>query len=62
MDTNVVIGFFDTTLPPAGHRFVLGLAPSISVITQIELFGSPNSTADELTRLAQFVKAATVLI
>lgn len=43
MDTNVVIGFFDTTLPPAGQRFVLGLVPAISVITQIELFASPNS-------------------
>ena len=46
MDTNVVIGFFATTLPPAGHRFVLGLAPAISVITQIELFSSANSSVD----------------
>ena len=60
MDTNVVIGFFDTTLPLAGQRFVLGLMPAISVITQIELFSSPNSSADELARLEQFVKAATI--
>ena len=60
MDTNVVIGFFDTTLPPAGQRFVLNLVPAISVITQIELFSSPNSSAEELARLAQFVKAATI--
>ena len=60
MDTNVVIGFFDTTLPPAGQRFVLGLVPAISVITQIELFASPNSSSDELLRLKQFVEAATI--
>ncbi len=60
IDNNVVIGFFDTTLPVAGQRFVLGLAPAISVITQIELFASPNSSAEELARLEQFVKAATV--
>ena len=60
MDTNVVIGFFDATLPLAGQRLVLGLVPAILVITQIELFGSPKSSADELARLKQFVKAATV--
>lgn len=56
MDTNVVIGFFDTTLPPAGQRFVLGLLPAISVITQIELFASPNSSADELARVRAWVQ------
>lgn len=60
MDTNVVIGFFDATLPLAGQRFVLGLAPAISVITQIGLFGSSKISAEELAQLKQFVKAATV--
>lgn len=60
MDTNVVIGFFNTTLPSAGQQFVLELMPAISVITQIELFSSPKSSAAELLRLEQFVKTATV--
>ena len=60
MDTNVVIGFFDATLPPAAQRFIMGLVPAISVITQIELFSSPNSSAEESAQLAHFVKAATI--
>ncbi|RZJ90253.1 MAG: type II toxin-antitoxin system VapC family toxin [Hymenobacter sp.] len=60
MDTNVVIGFFNATLPPAGQQLVLGLAPAISVITQIELFSSPQTSAAELASLTQFTQAATV--
>lgn len=60
MDTNVVIGFFDTTLPLAGQRFIMGVEPAISVITQIELFSSPHSSPAELASLTQFVQAATV--
>lgn len=60
LDTNVVIGFFDTTLPSAGQRFLLGLEPTISVVTQIELFSSPLSSANELSNLTRFVQAATV--
>jgi len=60
MDTNVIIGFFGTTLPLAGKRFVAGLVPAISVITQIELFASPKSSADELLRLNEFVKTAFI--
>ncbi len=60
MDTNVVIGFFDATLPLAGQRLVAGLAPAISVVTHIELFSSPRLSAAERAQLQQFVRLATV--
>ncbi len=60
LDTNVVIGFFDTSLPVAGQRFVAGLQPVISVITHIELFSNPRISATELAQLRQFVALATV--
>ena len=60
IDTNIVIGFVNGTLPPAGRSFMAEIEPAISVITQIELFSSSTISAGELTHIQHLISVATI--
>ena len=60
MDTNVVIDFFNATLPEKAKNLLFTIEPIISVISHIELFSSTKISDQELFHLQNFIKAATV--
>jgi len=60
IDTNVVIDFFNGKLPESGKKFLSGIEPIISVITQIELFSSNQISEEEIKKLSQFMDIAVI--
>ncbi len=62
IDTNVVIDFLGGKLPNKAKKFLLNIdVPILSVVTQIELHSSTNSTAKEIKLINEFIDAAQVL-
>jgi len=62
IDTNVVIDFLGGKLPTKAKKLLLNIdTPIISVVTQIELHSSNNSTAKETKLINEFIDEAQVL-
>jgi predicted nucleic acid-binding protein len=55
LDTNTVIDFCNSKLPENARKLLAGIEPTISVITQIELFASANIPNQEKLNLEDFV-------
>lgn len=60
LDTNIVIDFCNSKLSENARKLLIGIEPSISVITQIELFASSNIPQQEELNLQDFVSICTV--
>ena len=60
LDTNTVIDFCNSKLPLNAKNFLIDIEPTISVITNIEIFASAKIPANELKTLQSFVKIATI--
>ena len=60
IDSNVIIDYFNGLLPETGRKFLDEISPAISVITQVEIFGSKNISADEYFKLQGFVEVALI--
>lgn len=60
LDTNVVSKYFFNQLNENIYTLIDHLAPSISVISQIELLSYPSFTSDELAIMNQFISDATI--
>ncbi|WP_426669824.1 type II toxin-antitoxin system VapC family toxin [Mucilaginibacter sp. McL0603] len=60
IDSNVIIDFFNGSLPEAGRKFLSAIKPVISIITQIEIFGSKHITPEEYDKLKRFIDIATI--
>lgn len=60
LDTNTIIDFCNSKLPENGRKLLAGIEPSISVITQIELFASSRIPLQEKLNLEAFVGICTV--
>ncbi len=60
LDTNVVIDFCNSRLPQNAKDLLEGIEPSISVITNIELFASSKITEKEKSALEDFVGISKV--
>jgi predicted nucleic acid-binding protein len=61
LDTNAVIDFCNAKLPAKAKQFMLSInQPTISAITQIELFSSTKIPNNERLRLQQFVQIGKV--
>jgi predicted nucleic acid-binding protein len=60
VDTNIVIAYFNQTLPEKGALFLDNVLPAISVITRIELLGWHQITADEVSKITSFIGDATI--
>jgi predicted nucleic acid-binding protein len=60
VDTNIVIAYFNQTIPEKGALFLDNLLPAISVITRIELLGWHQITADEVSNITSFIGDATI--
>ena len=60
LDTNIVIDFCNSKLPDEAKVLFMGIIPTISFITQIELFASSKITVKEKMTLVAFVKMSIV--
>lgn len=60
LDTNVVIDFCNSRLPQNAKDLLEGIEPSISVITNIELFASSKITEKEKSAIEDFVGISKV--
>jgi predicted nucleic acid-binding protein len=60
LDTNTIIDFCNSKLPENAKKLLTGIEPSISVITQIELFASAKIPQQEKLKLEAFVDICTV--
>lgn len=60
LDTNAVIDFCNSKLPLSGKDFLIRIEPTISVVTQIELFASARISETEKNSLESFVSIATI--
>jgi predicted nucleic acid-binding protein len=60
LDTNTVIDFCNSKLPENARKLLTGIEPSISVITQIELFAGAKIPQQEKLNLEAFVGICTV--
>ncbi|MGF7079133.1 type II toxin-antitoxin system VapC family toxin [Mucilaginibacter sp. UYCu711] len=63
IDTNVVIGYLDQTLPPKGMEImndIINETPKISVITKIEVLRY-NTTVDGYKIINDFISESNVL-
>lgn len=58
MDSNAVIDFLASRLPPAGDALMADLLPSIATIAMIEIHSLRNVASDHLQRLASFISEA----
>ncbi len=61
IDTNIVIGFFNKSLPESGKRLLSTIDPCISIITFIELFSTRNVSVLEMEQLKVFSSNALIL-
>jgi predicted nucleic acid-binding protein len=62
IDSNVIIDFFSGSLPETGRQLVSTMSPSISIISQIEIFSKADIPVSELEVLNKFIKAAHIFI
>lgn len=62
IDSNVIIDFFSGSLSESGRQLVSTMSPSISIISQIEIFSKANIPFNELQGLNKFIKAAYIFI
>lgn len=62
IDTNVVIGYFNDTLPQKGINFFENIFSTISIITRIEILGWHQITESEFTEFNSFIENATVFL
>jgi predicted nucleic acid-binding protein len=60
IDTNVLIDFCNGSLSEGGRAFLEGIAPEISIVTNIELFAARNISAAEFTMLKGIVNIALI--
>ena len=60
MDTNAVIDFFNSKLPPNGKILMAAQQPAISVITQIELLSNRNIPHEAWTQIHSFISIAFI--
>jgi predicted nucleic acid-binding protein len=60
LDTNTVIDFCNSKLPESARISLSAIAPSISFISQIELFSSSNISISEKQTLEDFIRICTV--
>ncbi|MDI9363498.1 MAG: hypothetical protein QM541_01005 [Flavobacterium sp.] len=60
LDTNTVIDFCNRKLPEKAKLLLFSIHPSISVISNIELFASAKISEKEIITLKAFVTMATV--
>src|ERR1043165_569891 len=60
IDSNVIIDFCNGKLSESGRRYLEGVAPEISIITNIELFATKNISVQETALLEKFVGITVV--
>ena len=58
--SNVVIDFCNGKLPQNSRALLSTIDPEISIITNIELFGTKNIPIEEFTLLEQFAAISTI--
>ena len=61
IDTNVVIGFFNKSLPDSGKALLLSVDPCILIITFIELFSTRNADSNEMKQVRLFTSNTLIL-
>jgi len=62
IDSNVIIDFFNYSLPKAGIELLLTIEPRISIITQIEVFSKRGLEEEEIKTLKEFINTALVYL
>lgn len=60
IDTNPIIDFFNGSLTVKGKKFISGIVPAISVITQIELLSNKNLPPKEWKQINDFIEIAFI--
>ena len=60
IDSNVIVDFFDDTLPVNGKDLLNNIDPIISIVTFIEIFSKKSLSAQEINKLNEFSEFATI--
>jgi predicted nucleic acid-binding protein len=60
IDSNVIIDFCNGKLTSGARNLLQNISPEISIITQIELFGTKNIVREEIELLEKFTAITTV--
>jgi len=60
IDTNAAIDFLNNRLPQKTTNLIYGAEMHMSVVTRMELLGSPGATREELKAYKNFIRASTV--
>ena len=60
IDSNVIIDFFNKSLPEGGRRLLINSIPIISIVTFIEIFSKKNILDEERRCLKDFTEAAII--
>jgi predicted nucleic acid-binding protein len=60
IDSNAIIDFCNGQLPENGRKFLIGISPEISIVTNIELFATKNISQEEYELLEKFVAFSVI--
>jgi predicted nucleic acid-binding protein len=60
IDSNAIIDFCNGRLPENGRKFLMGISPEISIVTNIELFATKNISQVEYELLEKFVAFSVI--
>jgi predicted nucleic acid-binding protein len=60
IDSNVIIDFFNKSLPDRGRDLLFNIEPIISIITLIEIFSGNKASPHEIKELKDFCEIATI--